>query len=172
MPIDARMFKVDPSLPVGTDDDLQLVIPVQIAIRCPVSARLYATTANRQSASSPSIRTCPDLYAIAHLVSPTQKVLAKPAQILRLGVVQTDDKQRRIYHAQAFLVVGVRTPDLVTEVVPYLPVLGGQQTDGVLSDLVNRGLVGVEDDRFEILEDLFIAQTRSGVGIETIEPVC
>lgn len=171
MPIDARMFKVDPSLPVGTDDDLQLVIPVQIAIRCPVSARLYATTANRQSASSPSIRTCPDLYAIAHLVSPTQKVLAKPAQILRLGVVQTDDKQRRIYHAQAFLVVGVRTPDLVTEVIPYLPVLGSQQTDGVLGDLVNRGLVGVEDDGFEILEDLFIAQTRTGVGIEAIEPV-
>ncbi len=54
---------------------------------------------------------------------------------------------------------------------PDLPVLSREETDSILGDLKEWGLVGILYDCFEILEDLSVGQTRSILGVEAVEPV-
>lgn len=60
---------------------------------------------------------------------------------------------------------------MVSKGGPNLAVLGREDADGALGDLVDGGLVGVVDDGSEIREDVSLSERGTVLGIEDVEPV-
>lgn len=81
------MLKVDACLAVGTDNDLKLVVPEEVAL-------ISFVHRSRASPDIPSVRTGSHLNSSVQLIRATEQVSAELLRILRADIVEANDEER------------------------------------------------------------------------------
>ncbi|KAI3480749.1 hypothetical protein L1887_57015 [Cichorium endivia] len=144
MAIDARMLKIDAGSAVGTDDDLELVVPS-------VGARAR-------------------LDAALQLVGSAEHVVAQLGGVGGFGVVHAHDKKRRVDDLEALAVVRVLAQVLAVH-GPDGTLLRGEDAHRSFGNVVDLDLVGVAHDGLQVTQHSALGEQRTVLLVERLEPV-
>ncbi|KAG7750552.1 hypothetical protein KL912_001112 [Ogataea haglerorum] len=143
--VDARVLEVDADLGVLGDDELQLVVP-------PVGARA-------------------DLDAVLEAGLAAQEVLGHAREVVAdLDVVQHDDEERRVEHADDLCVVWV-ADDFLAQTGPDAAVFRREHAERRLGHVADARRLGVLDDALQIEPDVGLGEDQVVVAVHHVEPV-